>query len=79
MARVFVFSEYGPKTNPSIEEVSKKIPEGGRIIAYNISDEHQYYMVAFDTMDETYTKWCNNKDNDIPIYLKEEGLWILRS
>jgi hypothetical protein len=36
-------------------------------------------MVAFNKPDETYLKWCDDKDNDIPIVLKVKGQWEMRS
>lgn len=81
MARVFVFSEYCSATTPSVDEVSDHLPEGAKIIAYNVEYKEMphYYMVAFDKADDNYEKWCVDKDNDIPIYLEVEGKWRLRS
>jgi hypothetical protein len=81
MARVFVFSEFGSLTTPSVEEVGEHLPPTAKIIAYNVQypEMPHYYMVAFDTFDEVYDLWCHQKENDIPIYLEVDGKWRLRS
>jgi len=81
MARVFVFSKWLSPYSPSIKEVTENLPDGARIIAYNINytELPVYYMVAFDNSDDIYFKWCDHKDNEVPIYLEVEGKWRLRS
>ena len=81
MARVFVFSEFCSPTTPSIEEVAEMLPVGARIIASNINYNQipHYWMVAFDKYDDTYLKWCDDKEKEIPIYLTVAGKWNLRS
>ena len=80
MARVFVFSEWGSTTTPSIEQVAAMLPDDARIIAYNIHpDMSKYFMVAFDILNPTYHLWCHYKESDIPIYLEDIGHWRLRS
>jgi hypothetical protein len=74
--RVFVFSVFGHFI-PSLDDVREKLPNGSSIIAYNITD-YPYYMVAFDNPDDIYAKWCDHKDNDVPIYLDIHGV-ILHS
>ena len=80
MARVFVFNVFGSHV-PSVEEVSKHLPPDAKIIAYNVqySEMSFYYMVAFDSPNEHFAKWCEHKDKDVPIYLGVNGKWRLRS
>ena len=80
MARVFVFSSYFCKTIPTLEEFVQKLPPDTKVIAYNLHavDMKPYFMVAFDNTDDTYHKWCRDKENDIPIILAD-GVWHMQS
>ena len=72
MARVFVFSPSA--ATPSIDEVASLLPDGARIIAYNVAypEMPHYFMVAFDELNETYYCWCDWKEREIPIVLEGE-------
>jgi len=79
MARVFVFNSYSLLL-PSIDDFSQLLPPGARVIAYNYNWNQvtPYFMVAFSNPSDTYLKWCDDKDKDIPIVL-QDGDWHMRS
>jgi hypothetical protein len=78
---VFVFSSYFSKTFPSIDEFKTHLPKDSTLVAYNVdwNDGMQpYFMVRFDKVNDTYSAWSDQKDNDIHIYI-ETAEWKLYS